>query len=199
MRQSRHETVPQTTERVEPGPTPTEDEVFEILSNRRRRYVIHLLKREQREVYLRELSEHVAAWENEKGIEELTSAEIKRVKTALHQHHLPKMDASGFVEYDAGRETVVLADAVADLEAYLDVVPGVDVPWSLYYLGLSGLGLGVLAGAWTDIGPFAQVPDISVAAFLAAVLLVSAAVHTYLNYSRLRLGGTAEPPEVGER
>lgn len=179
--------------------TPTQDQVFEILSNRRRRFVFHYLKREEREVYLRELAEHVAAWENDKPIEALTSAETKRVKTALHQHHLPKMDGSGFVAYDSRRETVELADGVADLEVYLDVVPGVDVPWSLYYLSLSTLGLVVMGGAWSDLGPFAWVPDLSCAVFLTVVLLVSAVVHTYFNYSRLRLGTTAEPPEVSDR
>lgn len=179
--------------------TPSQDQVFEILSNRRRRFVFHYLKRERREVYLRELAEHVAAWENDKPIAELTSMETKRVKTALHQHHLPKMDQSGFVAYDSSRETVELADAVADLEVYLDVVPGGDVPWSLYYLGLSVLGLVVLGGAWTDLGPFASIPDLSGAVFIAVVLLVSAAVHTYFNFSRLRLGTTADPPEVRDR
>ncbi|MFC6862479.1 hypothetical protein ACFQGE_03265 [Halomicroarcula sp. GCM10025817] len=179
--------------------TPSQDEVFEVLSNRRRRFVFHYLKRERREVYLRELAEHVAAWENDKPVAELTSMETKRVKTALHQHHLPKMDESGFVVYDSGRETVELADAVADLEVYLDVVPGADVPWSLYYLGLSVVGLVVLGGAWSDLGPFASVPHLSGAAFLAVILLVSAVVHTYFNFSRLRLGTTADPPEVRDR
>lgn len=198
MSQLRTESSRHATEE-EGEQTPTQDQVFEILSNRRRRFVFHYLKRERREVYLRELAEHVAAWEYDKPVAQLTSVEAKRVKTALHQHHLPKMDGSGFVEYDATRETVVLADGVADLEVYLDVVPGVDIPWSLYYLSLSTLGLFVLGGAWSDLGPFAWLPDLSWAAFLAVVLLVSASVHTYFNYSRLRLGSTADPPGVSER
>ncbi|MBX0321587.1 hypothetical protein EGH21_00955 [Halomicroarcula sp. F13] len=178
---------------------PSENTVFEILSNERRRFVFHYLKQQARRVYLRELAEHVAAWENEKAVGELTSAETKRVKTALHQHHLPKMDASGFVQYDNRRETVELADAVADLEVYLDVVPGVDVPWSRYYLALSTLGLVVVTAAWADLGPLGRVPDLSCALFLVVAVFVSAVVHTYLNHSQLRLGSTAEPPEVRER
>ncbi|WP_276271531.1 DUF7344 domain-containing protein [Haloarcula litorea] len=178
---------------------PSETTVFEILSNDRRRFVFHYLKQRDRRVYLRELAEHVAAWENEKPVDQLSSAEAKRVKTALHQHHLPKMDAQGFVEYDRQRETVALADAVSDLEVYLDVVPGGDVPWSLYYLGLSGLGLLALACVSFDLGPAAGVPDIACALFLVVAFLVSAGVHTYLNHAQLRLGSTADPPEVGER
>lgn len=179
--------------------TPSEETVFEVLSNGRRRFVFHYLKQEQRQVYLRELAEHVAAWENDKSVEQLTSAEAKRVKTALHQHHLPMMDGNGFVEYDSMRETVVLHERVADLEVYLDVVPGVDMPWSRYYLGLSVVGLVALGCALLDTGPFAWISGLSAAMFIAVVVLISALVHTYLNRTRLRLGGTGQPPEVGEK
>ncbi|MFC6785228.1 hypothetical protein ACFQFH_04595 [Halobaculum halobium] len=174
----------------------TEDEVFEILSNRRRRFVFHFLKRHRRRVYLRELAEHVAAWENGKSIRELSSAETKRVKTALHQHHLPKMDDEGFVEYDSGRETVVLTDGAADLEVYLDVVPGADVPWSLYYLGVSAFGVLAISLTEFDVGAASLVPDLGIGIGFCVAVLVSAGAHTYFNYSRLRLGSTTRPPEV---
>jgi hypothetical protein len=174
----------------------TEETVFEVLSNGRRRYVFHFLKKQQRRVYLRELAEHVAAWENDKPIAQLTSAETKRVKTALHQHHLPKMDTSGFVTYDSSRETVSLSEDVADLDVYLDVVPGVDVPWSLYYLGLSGVGMLALVCTLVDTGPLSLVTGFSAAIFLTAAVFISAVAHAYLNYTRLRLGSTTEPPEM---
>ena len=179
--------------------SPSEETVFEVLSNGRRRFVFHYLKQEQRQVYLRELAEHVAAWENDKSIEQLTSAEAKRVKTALHQHHLPMMDSNEFVEYDSMRETVTLDERVADLEVYLDVVPGVDMPWSRYYLGLSVVGLLALGCALLDTGPFAWITGLSAATFIAVIVFISALVHTYLNHTRLRLGGTGQPPEVSEK
>lgn len=48
------------------GPLTT-DEVFEILSNHRRRYALNHLERNGERTSLGELSENVAAWEN--GIE----------------------------------------------------------------------------------------------------------------------------------
>jgi hypothetical protein len=175
--------------------TLTEADVFEILSNQRRRFVFHYLKQRDREVYLRELAEHVAAWECDKPVAALESGEKKRVKTALHQHHLPKMDETGFLEYDRMRETVTIGEEAADLEVYLDVVPKADVPWSRYYLGLAGAGAGLIAAKWLNLVP-ASMPETSCAAFLVAALLVSASVHTYFNRSRLRLGGTDRPPEI---
>lgn len=86
------------------GETPLErEEILDILSNRRRRYALHYLKWNGCETPLRELAEHVAAWENEREADQLSYAERKRVQNALHQFHLPKMDDHGFVEYDTRR------------------------------------------------------------------------------------------------
>jgi hypothetical protein len=175
---------------------PSKTEVFEVLSNKRRRYAFHYLKRERREVFVRELAEQVAAWENEKPVEGLTSRERKRVKTALQQHHLPRMADSGFLEYDRQRGTAELSERVADLEVYLDVVPGRDVPWGPVYLGLAAIAGAVVAGAAADIGPLAAVGELTVSAFAVTCVGVIATAHTYLTYAQLRLGGEDGPPEV---
>ena len=177
------------------GGTLSEDEVFEVFSNRRRRYAFHYLKRADRTVYLRELAEQVAAWEYDKPIEELSSKELKRVKTALHQHHLPKMDDSDFVAYDNQRETVEITDEAADLTVYLDVVPQLDVPWSLYYVGLATLGTVVLLGKWTSVAVLSGVRYSTLAILFTTAYLLSGLVHTYINHSRQRFGGTGEPPD----
>jgi hypothetical protein len=116
------------------------DEVFDILSNQRRRHALHFLKQRNGDATeLRELSAQVAAWENGKAIEQVTSDERRRVYTSLQQFHLPKLDRSEIVAYDNQRGRVELADEATDLDVYLDVVEGSDVPWSQYYLGFSAL------------------------------------------------------------
>jgi len=65
------------------------DGVFDLLSNQHRRYAIHHCKREDDPVELGDLAEHVASWELDKEIAELTSAERKRVCASLQQTHLP--------------------------------------------------------------------------------------------------------------
>jgi hypothetical protein len=169
----------------------SEDEVFDVLSNERRRYAYEYLKRKDREdngtIDLRELVDHVAAAECDKRPERLTTAERNRVSTALHQFHLPKMDDCGFVEYDSQRGTVELSEGATDLEVYLDVVPGPDVPWGLYYLGLAGLNAAVLVGVLLDAPPFALLPTTSWLTFAVASLVVSAVVHAYYT-RRMRIG-----------
>lgn len=193
---SRADTPPQG------GPDPrnggidlTEDEIFEVLSNQRRRYAFHYLRKHEGEkVTLRELAEQVAAWETGKPIAKLHSRERKRVRTALHQFHLPKMDDLRFIEYDGQRGEVTLAEETADLDIYLDIVPGVDVPWGLYYACLTGFNLAVLAGVWLEIGPLSSFPPLSWAAFFVVAYGVSAVVHAYWNYRQTRFGVGERPP-----
>lgn len=171
------------------------DEVFELLSNKRRRFAIHYLKRTDDHAELGTLSEHVAAWETDTPLKEVDSTQRKRVYTSLQSHHLPKLDDQGVVDYDDRAGEVELTDSAADLEMYLEVVDGNDVPWSQYYLGLAGVSAVIIAGALLNAGPFTLLPDIGWAAFVVTSLAVSAAVHVYHDTTN-RLGRSEKPPEV---
>lgn len=180
-------------------PELSEEEVFDVLSNQRRRFTYHYLKRTDSPVVdLREVVDHVAAWECEKEIRELTSAERNRVSTALHQFHLPKMDDCGFVEYDRQRGRVGLSEPATELEVYLDVVPGPDIPWSRYYAGLAGVNALVLLGVLVGATPFSLLEPSAWLVFVVASLVVSAGVHCYLTRG-MRLGSRNDPPGQGER
>ena len=173
----------------------TRDEIFEVLSNQRRRYAFHYLRRHEGDtVEVSELAEQIAAWESGKAIESLTAAERKRVKTALHQFHLPKMDELRFIEYDTHRGEVRLSEEFSDVEIYLDIVPGLDVPWGFYYLGLSGVNLLLLAGSWAGIPLLSGVSGLSWAMFFVVVYAVSSAVHAYWNHTQTRFGVDEHPP-----
>lgn len=175
----------------------TADDVFEVLGNQRRRYVFHHLKRHAgREVYLEELTDRVAAWEGGEPVNSISQRKHNSVRTALRQSHLPMMDERGLIEYDTEEQTVTLAPAAGDLDVYLDVVGRGDIPWSLYYLGLTILcGLLVIA-AFVGLPPFAVVGEIGVTGFFVATVGLSALVHTYVSYTELRLGADDDPPEL---
>lgn len=176
-----------------------EEEIFEVLSNQRRRYVLHYLEHWESDVAtLGDLAEQVAAWEYDKPVAGLTSAERKRVKNALHQFHLPKMDDCGFLEYDRSRGMVALTEAAADLEVYVEVVPTKDIPWGPYYVALTALHVPVVLGHWFAVPPVANVPLPAILLVLLVSVSVSALVHTYLSYSRMRLGAGVPRPEVDD-
>jgi DNA-binding transcriptional ArsR family regulator len=174
----------------------SKDVIFSMLSNQRRRHVLHYLKRNEGPATIRDLAEQIAAWENGIEIQELNYKQRKRVYTSLHQTHLPKLDDCGIVEYNRDRGVVTLTEKVGELNVYLEVVPKNDIPWSDYYLGLAGVGLALVVAAWLDIAPFTLLPDIAYAALVTVVLGVSAGFHT-LNSRRNLLGGTERPADAG--
>lgn len=166
-------------------------EIFDLLSNNRRRYAIHYCKREDGPVTLGDLAEHVAAWELDKEVEEITSAERKRVYTSLQQTHLPTLEQADVIEFDD--RTIELTEEAAELDVYLDVVPADSVPWGVYYLGLSAVGAVVMGGLWLEVVPTETVPELGWATLVFALFAVSAVVHV-VQTRRMRLGEMEQPP-----
>jgi len=172
----------------------TEEEVFDVLSHRRRRFALHYLV-QRGETDLGELAEYVAAWENDKSVAELTTSERKHAYSALQQTHLPRMDDVGVVEFNKNRGTIEPSEALAELDIYMDVVRGNEIPWSEYYIGLTGVGAALVAALWLGAYPFTMLSETAWAAFLTTMFGVSALVHHY--YARkTRLGVGERPPEI---
>jgi hypothetical protein len=175
----------------------TRDEIYETLSNRRRRYVLHYLRqRDNTHVGLGDIATQIATWENSAG--ELAPDDRKHVYTALQQFHLPKMEEMGIVAYDRSDATVELTEVGSDLDVYLDVVRGSDVPWSLYYVGFSAISVALVAAVAMEMYPVRLLPDIAWIVFLVAVLCISAFAHLYDTRKR-KLGVEGPPPEVERR
>ena len=164
------------------------EEIFTVLSNRRRRRVLHYLEAHDGDrVDLRTLVDVLSEWECGEPAEQLSWRERKRVYTALRQSHLPKLAEAGAIEYDRSRGEVTLTEETREFQVYLEYVPKGDVPWSLCYLGLTAVG-GTVAGlAWLSVFPFGGLSGFAVSAVLLATFAVSAVAHTY-HSRRNRLG-----------
>jgi len=175
----------------------TEETVFAMLSNQRRRFVLHALERRSAgtELALGTLAEQVTAWEN--GIDEVdvTSKQRKSVYTSLQQLHLPKMDDAGILDFDDRAGTITVTPETEDITIYLEVVNGNEVPWHGYYLGLGAIGLSLLVALATDAGPFDALPELAWIAFLVVALIVFATAHTVTARGQ-RLGEYDRPPEA---
>jgi DNA-binding transcriptional ArsR family regulator len=184
---------PRRRERSQPEGL-SKDTIFSMLSNQRRRYVLYHLHRTSGTVPLRDLAEQIAAWENDVPIPELNYKQRKRVYTSLHQTHLPKLDEAGIVAYDRDRGTIRLADRAAELDGYLEVVGGRDLPWCDFYLGLSALALLVLLTGWLNLFPAALLPDLALAGLIVALFAGVAGAESYVA-RRNRIG--SGPPLDG--
>lgn len=170
------------------------DDVYEILSNPRRRYALHYLKHGNEETDLSTLAEQVAAWENEKPLSEVTSKERHLVYTSMQQNHLPKLERAGIITHDSG--DIELTEEAESLDVYLDIVPENSIPWAEYYLGLGAVAAALVAAVWVGVFP-AWIPDLAWGAVISTLFVCSAAYHVYQN-SRMRIGNDDKPPEVSE-
>ena len=173
-----------------------EERLFEILSNRRRRYTVYALGNEaENTVELGELARRIAAWETEKPPEQVTSTERKRVYTALQQSHLPKLADAGLIDYDERASVIHSRPELEEYEVYMELVHGREISWSQYYLALAGVAASLLLAVWVDAFPFSQLPDIAWMATVVAAFAASAVVHTYCAPG-FELGADGTPPEV---
>ncbi|WP_129114117.1 DUF7344 domain-containing protein [Halegenticoccus tardaugens] len=118
--------------RHEEGDEPTEkraelstDDLFHILQNQRRRYVLQYMQGRDDRVDMRDVAEQVAAWEHDTTVQALTSDERQRVYIALYQSHLPKLDEKGVLKYNQSRGIVERTPLADRFDPYLDL--GVDV------------------------------------------------------------------------
>jgi len=186
----------------EPGPTElSADEVYDLLSNQRRRFVLYHL-RNAGETSLRDLSRLIAAWENDVDPEAVTSVQRKRVYTALHQTHLMRLDEYDVVEYDESRGTVVPTANLEMFVPFLAVGGGDQRSWERYYLGV-GAGAGVLTvGAMLDLPVLAGLDAALVALALTGAILATAWVQRTTGGGRSMpedlAGLTPESPRRGE-
>lgn len=185
-----------TDEREEDRGGPDREQIFEVLSNERRRHTLQYLERYgNRTIELRELVTHVAARENDTAVERLNSAQRKRVYTALRQTHLPKLDNYDLIEYDSRRGELELTDHAREAQMHLEYVPANDIPWCYYYLGLTAILSGIAALAWLSVFPFAGLSGMAIVAVALAAFGLSAACHA-LQTRRNTIGtGTGADPD----
>lgn len=169
-------------------------EVFEVLRNQRRRYVLNVLKQGNGPIELGDLAQQVAAWEYETTLEDVTPEQRKRVYTTLQQTHLPKMNESGILSFDSDAGLIEPTDRTADINVYLEIVPGGEFAWRELYLSLGAISMALVAALWGDIYPLTVVSDLVWATIIAFVFTLTAAIHLY-HERNMRLGHSDRPPE----
>ena len=96
-----------------------DDVIFGLLKNQRRRDTLRFLDENDGESTLSELSEHIAAKENDIEVRQLSSDQRKRVYIGLYQCHLPKMDNADVIDFDKNRGDVELREPAEQLLQYI--------------------------------------------------------------------------------
>ena len=103
------------------------DDIFHLLQCRRRRLVLKYLREYDGDgpAIMSDITEHIAALENDTTVRSLTSQQRQRVYIALYQSHLPKMDHAGIIDYNQNRGYVECTDLTDDFHPYLDGEPSI--------------------------------------------------------------------------
>lgn len=182
--------------RADPEPL-SQDTIFSVLQNARRRYVIYYLVTHDGWVTSRDLADQVAAWENDDPVQELSYEQRKRVRTALYQTHLPRLDDAGVIEYDVRDGRLRPTDQLTAYERYLDRVPEptADDRSSRYVAAAfaATAGLTVLLGL-LDVGGLVAVPGFAYGAVGLLGLGALATIHVYTS----RYGTHWRPDDIDE-
>lgn len=178
--------------------TPSMDELYGVFANRRRRYALHYLKQADGRADFGEMAEQVAAWEYGKDRQEVTSNERKYVYSALQQGHLPKMHDVGLVEFDKRDGTVEPTAVLDEIDVYAEAVEDGNVPWGVYFPGLSAVHSVLLALVGLDVAPLIALSDFEWALLFVSSFLASSLVFLY-DTKRMKLGDSGAPPEVEQR
>ena len=180
----------------EVGASPTVEQMFEILANRRRRFTLHYLLQRRCPVDLGDVANQVAAWENGIGVNTVSYDQRRNVHTALRQTHIPHMERVGIVDYDKRDTTVRLTEDAERLDIYLDIVTrGKTIPWSEFYVGLGVLFSTFVGFHWVGLVPFTLVPALGWAAIFSFLVTIIGVVHIHIS-RKSRLGNDGPPPEI---
>ena len=169
-------------ENTRDGEALSQNEIFDLLRNRRRREVLQYLDTHaDGSSTLNTLAEYIAAKENDIEPSQLASDQRKRVYIGLYQCHLPKMNDLGVIEYDKNRGTVELQD-ISQLEPYLYAERESQSHVPLYVA--VGVSVVVVAGI-LGMGPLGAVPTVTWAMVSTATLVAVALFHVLRTDSQL--------------
>lgn len=155
----------------------SQDQIFDLLSNRRRRYVLNFLLRVDRPVSIQELSKELATWEFDVDQDELTDQQEKRIYVALYQTHIPKLEDAGVIDYDSDAGLVELTDDATRLQPYVEEKIQAERPWPWYYLTVAAVGFVVYAGVMFGAIPLAGITTLQVGIAIFAAFVALAAYH----------------------
>jgi len=177
-----------------PSESLSQDAVFDILSNARRRFVLYYLREREEPVELGELAREIAAWENDTTVEKLTKQQRKRVYVSLYQTHIQKLAEAGIVDYDKDTGMVQLANGASQIGAYLSVEKDQEerTRWQEYYIVLAAVSGVLYALVALDVVIFGLVSELQIGLAIVIAFGSLAALH----YVSSRRSETEIPAEA---
>lgn len=98
------------------------DELFDVLSDSRRRFMLTSLQSAQMPVSVEELTAELVAWEAQRPAPDRSDADGDGIAISLIHKHLPKMAEAGFIRYDDTRRTISPTDRIDTARTHLQLL-----------------------------------------------------------------------------
>ncbi|MFC7028059.1 hypothetical protein ACFQJ5_11490 [Halomicroarcula sp. GCM10025324] len=155
----------------------TRDAAYEVLSNPRRRAILHILRTADRPIEVTTLAAQVAGWEEGIRPADLTSRQRKRVYVSMYQTHIPKLESVGLVTHEG--ENVRATNQIHEIDTYLSKESRW-IPW--YYLTTATSGFAVALFGLAALAPFVSTSLAYFAAFLLVASVGVSAVGQFIEH-----------------
>jgi len=165
------------------------NEIFDLLSNSRRRYMLTYLANSPDAVTLQDLARKIAARENNCPVEDVTQKQQKRVYVSLYQTHVARLSEAGVISYDDSSGHLTLQRRASEVTPYLEENGSGERPWPWYYLAVVGISTIVFVATVFDVGPFATISETLVVIGIILAFTSLTVVNIYSQRSFIR-----EPP-----
>lgn len=106
------------------GNPPDLNDVFDVLSEERRREALRVISEQETSLTLADLADEVAVRENQSPLSEVSAEETKRIYIDLYHSHVPKLTEIGAITYHPNGDMVSPTGTIGHVVAYLNVIDG---------------------------------------------------------------------------
>lgn len=95
------------------------DDLFELLSHHRRRYVIECLDRYGSPMSLPDLADECVVMEHQTALDDIPAETVKRMYMSLYHCHIPKLVTADAIDYDQESDSVATGPTASQLRSHL--------------------------------------------------------------------------------
>ena len=104
------------------------DQIFEVLSEERRRYALYYLEQKETAIPVEELIEQVAEWEAGRPAESIPDEKFDRIGIEFYHHELPKATDLQYVRYNPDEGLVELTGLPPEVGAIISIAKVIERP-----------------------------------------------------------------------
>ncbi|WP_440766353.1 DUF7344 domain-containing protein [Natronorubrum sp. DTA7] len=102
--------------------------VFDLLEDKRRRYVLYYLEQRDGPVAIRELVEQIDEWEDEPTRADRSADAFEDIAIELTHTHLPRAAEVEFVQYDREQGTIQIQGAPPKFDTFVSIARLIEEP-----------------------------------------------------------------------